>query len=216
MRRLFVLCVIFLSILSFPGNASAISGEVWSTDAYNFALDPSIGPPKDLKPDATFEVESINFDSGRIQDSTERSQITYAQFLNNPTKWNNTSNPALSLLPDSMLFATSDLDQGIFFRFTWVLPLSKGSNPFTIVHDDGFFLYLSNGISFDFSGQFGEPKSSKVDLEVNNSENYTLQLDYGALNDTYSQVLIVRTPEPGSMLLLALGILGIGILRRRH
>ena len=47
MRRLIVLCLIFLSVLSFPGNATAIiTGEVWSTDALSSAQNPALGPPK--------------------------------------------------------------------------------------------------------------------------------------------------------------------------
>ena len=215
MRRLIVLCLIFLPLLSFPGDAGAIFGEVWSTDAYKSALDPSIGPPLTItgataKPDATFNVESINFNS-------QAKNISFDEFLNSPD-WTYL-NPESKFDPKDKMFkdnGSGNGDEGIFFRFTWDLSLSEGSNPFTIVHDDGFVLYLSNGIRFDFSGQFGKPESSKVDLTVNNSENYTVTLDYGALNDTYSQVLIIRTPEPGSMLLLALGIIGIGILRRRH
>ena len=37
MGRYIVLCLIFLSVLTFPGNADAIFGEIWSTNAYENA-----------------------------------------------------------------------------------------------------------------------------------------------------------------------------------
>ncbi len=83
MRRLIVLCLIYLSVLFFPGNAGAIpmiDGAVWSTYALNSARDPFNGSPSDT-PDATFKVESINFDSMRVETPKN---ITYDEFLNQP------------------------------------------------------------------------------------------------------------------------------------
>jgi hypothetical protein len=212
MRRLIVLCLIFLPLLSFPGNADAIFGEIWSTNAYENALNPSIGPPNDntgatAKPDATFNVDIINFDS-------QAKNISFDEFLNFP-KWTYLG-PEFD--PEKKMFGNNgggNGDEGIFFKFTWELSLSEGSNLFTVVHDDGFYLLLANGKSYDFSGQFDKPESSKVDLKVSSPGNYAVTLNYGALSDTSSHALIVTTPEPGTMLLLGLGVIGIGILRRR-
>jgi len=207
MGRLIVLCLIFLSVIFLPANASAIFGEVWSTDAYNSALDPFIGPPY-AKPDATFDVESINFNS-------QAKNVSFDEFLNFPD-W---ITPSGSEFGKKKMFENNGQgngDEGIFFRFTWELYLSPGSLPVTIVHDDGFFLRFSTGQSVNSPGQFQEPQISKFDLAVPSPGNYTVILNYGALNDTDSHVLIFRTPEPGSMLLFALGIVGLGVLRRRH
>jgi len=212
MGRYLVLCLIFLSVLSFPGNASAIFGEVWSTDAYENALDPSKGPPSSAH-DATFNVDIINFDSRRL--GNQAKNISFDEFLNFP-KWTYLGS---EFDPGKKMFENNGQgngDEGIFFKFTWELSLSPGSNPLTIIHDDGFYLLLATGKSFDFSGQFDEPVISKIDLDVSSSGNYAVTLYYGALNDTLTQVLIVTTPEPGTMLLLGLGVIGIGILRRKN
>ncbi len=45
--------------------------------------------------------------------------------------------------------------------------------------------------------------------------NYTAVLRYGAINDDDADVLVYSTPEPGCLLLLALGIIGLSALRGR-
>jgi hypothetical protein len=45
---------------------------------------------------------------------------------------------------------------------------------------------------------------------------YNVWLSYWAVDDSDTHVLMFNTPEPGTMLLLGLGLIGIGILRRRH
>ena len=86
-------------------------------------------------------------------------------------------------------------DEGIFFKFTWELSLSEGSNLFTVLNDDGFYLLLANGKSFDFPGKFAEPEIREVDLKVSRSGNYAVTLYYGALSDTSAHVMIVKTPN---------------------
>jgi hypothetical protein len=44
---------------------------------------------------------------------------------------------------------------------------------------------------------------------------YTGILKYGALNDPDPEVLIYRTPEPITMLLMVIGLVGISVIRRR-
>ena len=218
MGRLIVLCAIFLSVLSFPGNATAIIyGEVWNTGALSSAANPALGPPKDVQPDGTFKdaLPNATFTvNGDINFAGNTPSLTFGQFLNSPLDW-----VSSSIKLDYLMFSkTSPVpDQGIFFRFTWSLDLPAGSSPVTITHDDGFFLQLSTGKTIDqYTEKVGSPAEAKFDLTVPSDGTYVITLNYGALNDTDSHVLIFRTPEPGSMLLLALGIIGIGVLRRRH
>ena len=205
MGRLIVLCLIFLSVLSFPGNTSAlITGEIWQ-NALNSAKNPALGPPS-ATADATFKV------NGDINFSGNTPSLTFGQFLNSPLVWQSSS-----IDPDKPMFSNTrkDPDQGIFFRFTWSLDLPAGLSPVTITHDDGFYFFDVSGNSAGKNGVFEGPLVSTFPVMVKDPGGYLSTLYYGALNDTNTHVLIFSTPEPGSMLLLALGIIGIGVLRKR-
>jgi hypothetical protein len=210
MGRLIVLCLIFLSLPAFPGNVDAIpiQGAVWSTDAYKYAMDPSLGPPT-ASPDAYFVVEAIDFDSRRF---AKPQSITYDDFLNRPD-WKIPENSKFN--PDAMMFSPDTKDQGIFFQFTWDLGLSGGVLPVTITHDDGF-VFLIEVLDFSFSSPKPVETPQIAEFPVKGSPGqYVAIINYGALGNTDTHVLIFNTPEPGSMLLLALGILGIGVFRKR-
>ena len=212
MGRLIVLCVIFLSLLSFPGNVGAISieGAVWSTDAYKYALDPSLGPPK-VDPDAYFLVDAINFDS--LRPDGKPKNVSFDEFLNFPVDWKILNE---KFKPKEKMFTGTNKEEGIFFQFTWSLDLPAGSSSVNITHDDGFFFFVVSGFKAGEDGVFEEPQVSRFDVLVKDPGNYNVTLNYGALNNTDTHVLIFSTPEPGSMLLLVLGIIGIGVVRRRH
>ena len=215
MGRLIVLCLIFLSVLSFPGNAAAIAieGAVWGTYALSSAQDPFKGPPS-ATPEATFKVENINFDSRRV--ATPKN-ITYDEFLNRPV-WDIPEGSQFK--PDKQMFTDNIKgDEGVYFSFTWTIPYSGGSFPITIIHDDGFVFSIVTGDSFRSEFQYyEEPQISEFDLNMFKLDPgvYTVTLNYWTIDDSDTHVLIYNTPEPGSMLLLALGIIGIGVLRRRH
>ena len=213
MGRLIVLCLMCISVLAFPGNVGAISieGAVWSTDAYDFAKNPSLGAPS-VDPDAYFLVEAINFDSLR---SEKPKNIIFDEFLN-PLEWKIPENSKFK--PDEKMFnGNNQGDEGIFFRFTFTLDLSGGTLPVTISHDDGFVFSIPI-FQYEYSvpDPVETPQVAKFDLKGFDPGQYTVILDFGAINDSDSHVLIFSTPEPGSMLLLFLGIMGIGVLRRRN
>ena len=114
------------------------------------------------------------------------------------------------------MFTSTSKEEGIFFQFTWSLDLPGGSSQVNITHDDGFFFFGVSGFKAGEDGVFKEPQVSSFDVMVKDPGIYNVTLNYGALNDTDTHVLIFSTPEPGSMLLLALGIIGVGVFRRRH
>jgi hypothetical protein len=219
MGRYIGLCLILLSFFYVPGNASAldIKGEVWQ-NALASAMNPIGGPPS-ATPDATFLVTDLNFDSRLIQNVEERKNITFDQFLNSPANWNNSTNPILGLTPQSSMFTGTD--QGVFFRFSWTMHFPGGSVPLIVTHDDGFFLRLIDVFKYNASDTVGKdgPAVTKFDLTGIDEGDYRVILEYGAMNDTTTQVLIVRTPEPGTVLLLGLGLVAVGVvilMRRRR
>ena len=211
MRRFIVLCLIVLSALSFPGNASAllITGEVWQS-ALASASNPQSGPPSST-PDATFAVTDINFDSKR---AANPGSISYDTFLNAvPGSWviNTTG-----FDPFAAMFSgtANPADKGIFFRFTtqFVIPQT-----ITVTHDDGFYFAIPNVFEFgpDTSTPITGSDPAVVTFPVvgpRPGTYFPLIISYGALNDSVDHVLIFNAPEPWTILLLGIGMIGIGIM----
>jgi hypothetical protein len=209
MGRFFVLCLVFLSFLSFPGHACAldISGEVW-LNAKPFAENPVKRPAYD--PDATFTVSDINFDSARVGNPPG---IKFDQFLTGLSNWKSSS-----IKQDAQMFDTNDpSQQGIFFQFTWSMDAVAGQF-FTVTHDDGFVLEIpAQLITIDkYKSPIKIPESVTFNSELQNTGNFVFVLSYGVLSDPPTHVLILATPEPGSMLLLGLGLAGIGFIIRKR
>jgi len=212
MIALICLSMFFLS----AGRASAlvgdivsdINGSIWFGALAN-ATNPSLGPPQSPA-NATFVLANreIRFDGV--------GNPTFADFFNQGF----TSSTISST--DKLFGANSTIDS-VFFQLTFDITLAAATPlQIDIAHDDGFYIMLSTGVPItqNFAAPVPAPTVSTINLSVPSDGNFTVILNYGSLNsDTDpNHVLIWRTPEPGTILLLGLGLLGIGvvILLRRH
>jgi hypothetical protein len=228
MGRIIVLCLVFLSLLSFPGHAcalgdSGVTGYLW-LDNYDYAYNPSlvVTNPLDTKTaTAAFTVPDINFDSRQFD---QPQKVSFNQFLHIPDKdpYKQWTIPAGSSFdPSSQMFNNKNGKEGIFFQFDWDMTLKNGTLPFRITYDDGFFLRLGTGETFPVTDL--PPSSGIIDVPITQEFSlskapgmYHFTLYYGAINDTSTHVIIFATPEPGSILLLGLGLAGIGFIMRKR
>ncbi len=183
-------------------NALTIQGSLW-TPASESAQDPGIVPTYSAT--ATFTVDALNFDSRR---GTE----TYDDFLKGSTTEN--INNLTWLTWDSLSYTRNDFytanGEGSFFQFTGTAYFDADT---TIIHDDGFYLTLGNTI-YDYS----TPTAPTPHSLGNAAGNYNFTMNYGAWNG-FPEVLLAPmsnpVPEPGTMLLLGLGILGLAGIGRK-
>jgi hypothetical protein len=100
------------------------------------------------------------------------------------------------------------------------LDIPEGPLPLTITHDDGFYFFIPNVFNLE-DADASKPVEGLVPAITSfvvrgpAPGTYTAVIDFGVLNDTANHVLIIGTPEPWTILLLGLGMIGIGILRRK-
>jgi hypothetical protein len=219
MGRLIVLCLVFLCLLSFPGHAcalgdSGVTGYLW-LDKYDYAYNPSLvlTHPLDTKTaTAAFTVSDINFDSNRSGNSPI---LNFGDFLGkyNTLTWTKGDLSGTQMFSS---ISTESPTEGIFFFFIWSMDVI--GSPVIISHDDGFVLAVPTR-GFSTGDTYSSPVQTTqdtppIDLGLPPG-NFTFNLSYGVLNDSANHALIFRTPEPGSMLLLGLGLVGIGFVMRK-
>jgi len=184
--------------------ASPINGALWENVSFAGAVNGSdwlvLNFPK-ADPDATFEVNSINFSSN--------TPVTYDQWLKSPTWTSGESHK------DG--FSSGSDFMGTYFLFSGN---ANFSSTFSVTHDDGFWMDLFNDTTqyyyFD-SSQNVSAMTESFDIVAG---NYNFNILYSADNG-FPEVLQIAgmsapVPEPGTMMLLGIGMLGMAVYGKRR
>jgi len=210
-NRIAILITCLLAVFMFMAGSSQASfiGYIYEGDS-TAAFNPALGPTAGILLTSTFTVDQLNFDT-RITGNS------YSGFLGGPGNVNNLNwiGPSLAgnivtasdpLYPS---FTPSPSAYGTFFQFTGTAYFPEN---IAITHDDGFWLNLG-GTIYDFS----DPTSPYVDHLVNAAGVYNFTLNYGAWNSfpEVLQVPVSSVPEPMTLLLIGLGMLGVAGIRRK-
>jgi hypothetical protein len=172
----------------------------------------------------TFTVDAINFDSEALSGSYG-GPVTYSQFLSNSLGTNPSpgpnglvwSTPEQKAWGDSTTLLTSSMYTS-FFQLSGVAYFSEN---FSIRHDDGFFLYIGDSYSdlYDYSHPTA-PEMANMTLSSRGLTpgSYKFIINYAAWNG-FPEVLQITSgvsvPEPTTMLLLGLGLIGLAGVRRK-
>jgi hypothetical protein len=218
-KGLTIMMAAFFLVLMLAGNSQAlISGQIWdnvigynsSTHDLTNAKFATLGAA-----DASFTVNVINSDSEALTGSYG-GPVTYTQFLANSLAgapgpnglvW---ANAASATFGNNQLVTSSSLASFFQFTGTAFFPAT-----FTISKDDGFVLYVNGNLIIDASGPTA-PADVPVTLGFAPGV-YNFTLNYAAWNGfpEVIQAPSIVTPEPTTMLLLGLGMLGVAAFRRK-
>jgi hypothetical protein len=91
------------------------------------------------------------------------------------------------------------------------------SQNFSITHDDGVILYIDTYSNvYDFSNSTS-PQVENVSLSTYGLTPgyYPFQIDYAAWNGFPEVLKLTNVPEPATILLLGLGLMGLAGVRRK-
>lgn len=183
--------------------ATPFSGTLWSSDAA--AQNPAAGPPTGTLL-GSFTVDRINFDTRAPNNGTD-----YTTWLQGSTSSNVNNLVWTTTAPSGFI---SSHTSGTFMQL--VGEGYFGANT-KVTHDDGFTINMSNA-SNSYSVNLSTPVPVHTDSLGNAAGVYDFTLNYGAWNGFPETLIadIAPVPEPGTMMLLGAGFLGLAVYGKRR
>jgi hypothetical protein len=203
-RTLAVVAFAVSGLTATTAGANVITGNLWHVpEALTLNAIPANVPG--TTPDVVFDVNSpMNFFG---------TSVSVGTWLSNGSAFNiveNTPGTLASLMDDGIV--------GTMLEFTGFVTVTNGQN-FTVTHDDGITLIIG-GLDLGFSPGPTAPITS-IATYTGPSGTFPFQLVYAECCGGPAVLQIdlpfsnIETPEPGMLGLLGLGLLGVGITRRR-
>lgn len=191
-----ILTLVFGAVLA---GANTLNGTIYQNIVDpNDANDP--GNWNTAGPYATFTTAAINYDS-RV------TGYTPAAFLNTPV-----------FTPSNLFDPSADLNNSaiVMTGMHWMAP---GLNRFYVTHDDGVYIMIP-GLAFtlDSSGPTSPQTTYFNILNPGAAGFYSFTLNYAECCGAPATLItnLGSTPEPGTLVLLGSGIVGLGgVLRRK-